>query len=112
MAPNNLPDVTLTEAAARQIAKVATSEGKRYLRVGVKGGGCSGFSYVFALEDAKADDDVVIARDGAEALIDVTSLPLIAGSEIDFVDSLLGAAFQVRNPNATAACGCGVSFSL
>ncbi|BBE71603.1 iron-sulfur cluster insertion protein ErpA [Oharaeibacter diazotrophicus] len=105
--------VTLTDRAARRIARILAKDGKATaLRIAVEGGGCSGFSYRFDLTDARADDDVVIARDGAMVLIDPTSLPFMAGSEIDFVDDLIGQSFQVRNPNATASCGCGTSFSI
>ena len=83
------------------------------LRVSVEGGGCSGFQYKFDVERAKAaDDDIVIARDGATVLIDPVSLQYLAGSEIDFVDDLIGAAFKINNPQAKASCGCGTSFSL
>ncbi len=82
------------------------------LRVSVEGGGCSGFSYKFDLTSARAADDVVIERDGATVLIDPVSLPFMAGSEIDFVDDLIGQSFQIRNPNATASCGCGTSFAI
>ena len=82
------------------------------LRVSVEGGGCSGFQYKFDMDRAKADDDLVIARDGATVLIDPVSVDYMAGSEIDFVDDLIGASFKVNNPKATASCGCGTSFAL
>jgi iron-sulfur cluster assembly accessory protein len=82
------------------------------LRVSVEGGGCSGFQYKFDMERAKAEDDLVIARDGAVVLIDSMSVTYMAGSEIDFVDDLIGASFKIKNPKAVAACGCGTSFSL
>ena len=82
------------------------------LRVSVEGGGCSGFQYKFDIERAKAADDLVITRDGATVLIDQVSLGYLAGSEIDFVDDLIGASFRINNPQATASCGCGTSFSL
>jgi iron-sulfur cluster assembly accessory protein len=82
------------------------------LRVSVEGGGCSGFQYKFDMERAAASDDLVIARDGATVLIDSISVQYMAGSEIDFVEDLIGAAFKVKNPNATASCGCGTSFAL
>ncbi len=82
------------------------------LRVSVEGGGCSGFQYKFDLEHAKADDDLVLARDDATVLIDPVSLQYMAGAEIDYVDDLIGAAFKINNPVATASCGCGTSFSL
>jgi iron-sulfur cluster assembly accessory protein len=82
------------------------------LRVSVEGGGCSGFQYKFDMDREKADDDLVIARDGAVVLIDKMSVDYMAGSEIDFVDDLIGASFKIKNPKAVAACGCGTSFSL
>lgn len=82
------------------------------LRVAVEGGGCSGFQYKFDLTRARAADDILIERDGASVLIDPVSLQYLAGSEIDFVDALIGASFQIRNPNATSSCGCGTSFAL
>lgn len=82
------------------------------LRVSVEGGGCSGFQYKFDIERAKAEDDLVIERDNAVVLVDPTSVPFLVGSEVDFVDDLIGASFRVNNPNATAACGCGTSFSI
>ena len=106
--------VALTERAARRIARIVAKEpGKTALRVSVEGGGCSGFSYKFDLTDGAPDpDDLVVSRDGATVLIDAVSLPFMAGSEIDFVDDLIGQSFQVKNPNATASCGCGTSFSV
>ncbi|MBB4064991.1 iron-sulfur cluster insertion protein ErpA [Gellertiella hungarica] len=106
--------VSLSESAAKRIAEILASEpGKNAMRVSVEGGGCSGFSYKFDLVDgASTDDDVVIARDQAKVLIDQLSLVYMAGSEIDFVDNLLGQSFQIRNPNAVASCGCGTSFSI
>jgi iron-sulfur cluster assembly accessory protein len=110
--PVNGP-VTLTEPAARRIVEILSAEPPQTkLRVAVAGGGCSGFRYDFGLEQAIGADDLVIERDGAVVLIDPVSLPYLAGSEIDFVDDLAGAAFQVRNPNATASCGCGTSFAI
>jgi iron-sulfur cluster assembly accessory protein len=82
------------------------------LRVSVEGGGCSGFQYKFDMERAKAEDDLVIARGGAVVLIDPVSVNYMAGSEIDFVENLIGASFQVKNPQAKTSCGCGTSFSL
>ncbi|MDH7801008.1 MULTISPECIES: iron-sulfur cluster insertion protein ErpA [unclassified Rhizobium] len=106
-------DITLSEAAAKRIAQiVAADAGKQALRVSVEGGGCSGFSYKFDLADDAADDDIVIARGDAKVLIDSMSVIYMAGSEIDFVDNLLGQSFQIKNPNAVASCGCGTSFSV
>jgi iron-sulfur cluster assembly accessory protein len=106
-------ELVLTEAAARRLKALSDLEGRPLmLRVAVDGGGCSGFQYRFDLVDAPEPDDVRIERDGAAAVIDEVSLPLLAGSEIDFVDELVGAQFTVRNPQAKSSCGCGVSFSL
>lgn len=106
-------DITLSEAAAKRIAQiVAADAGKQALRVSVEGGGCSGFSYKFDLAENPADDDIVIARGDARVLIDSLSVVYMAGSEIDFVDNLLGQSFQIKNPNAVASCGCGTSFSI
>lgn len=105
--------VTLTERAARRIAEIVAGEpAGTMLRVSVEGGGCSGFQYMFDLVDGAAADDQVIERDSAKVLIDPISMAYLAGSEIDFVDDLIGAAFKIQNPNATASCGCGTSFSL
>jgi iron-sulfur cluster assembly accessory protein len=81
-------------------------------RVSVQGGGCSGFQYKFDMERDRAEDDIVVARNGATVLIDSVSLQYLAGSEIDFVDDLIGAAFKINNPLAKASCGCGTSFTL
>jgi iron-sulfur cluster assembly accessory protein len=106
-------DVSLSDRAARRIARILQGEpGGTALRISVSGGGCSGFQYGFDLDATRADDDLVIERDGATVLIDPVSLPFMGGSEIDFVDDLIGQSFQVRNPNATASCGCGTSFSI
>jgi iron-sulfur cluster assembly accessory protein len=105
--------VTLSPAAARRIRAIGAKEGRPVmLRVAVEGGGCSGFQYQFDLVDAAQDDDLRVERDGAAALVDVVSLALLKGSEIDYVDELAGAEFRVRNPNAKSSCGCGVSFSI
>lgn len=106
-------DVTLSESAAKRIVEIVNADtGKQALRVSVEGGGCSGFSYKFDLTDAQLDDDIVIERNNAKVLIDSISLVYMAGSEIDFVDNLLGQSFQIKNPNAVASCGCGTSFSV
>jgi iron-sulfur cluster assembly accessory protein len=106
-------NVTVTERAARKIGEILRQEpAGAMLRVSVEGGGCSGFQYKFGTEHSKADDDIVIERAGAMVLIDPVSLDYMAGSEIDFVDDLIGSAFKVHNPKATASCGCGTSFAL
>jgi iron-sulfur cluster assembly accessory protein len=105
--------VTVSERAARRIGEILKGEPPgTMLRVSVEGGGCSGFQYKFDMEKSRTDDDIVISRDDATVLIDPVSINYLAGSEIDFVDDLIGAAFKVNNPNATASCGCGTSFSL
>ncbi len=105
--------VTLSETAARRLHSLAKSEGRPLmLRVAVEAGGCSGFSYKFDLIDHAEPDDLKIERDGAAAVVDVVSLALLNGSEIDFVDELAGAEFRIHNPNARSSCGCGVSFSI
>ena len=106
-------DVTLSPAAAERIRTLGAAEGRPVmLRVAVEGGGCSGFQYLFDLVEQAEDDDLRVERDGAAALVDVVSLALLKGSEIDFVDELAGAEFRIRNPNAKSSCGCGVSFSI
>lgn len=105
--------VTVSDRAAKRIGEIVANEPSgTALRVSVEGGGCSGFQYKFDLVSDQSDDDIVIEKAGIKVLIDRVSLDYMAGSEIDFVDSLVGAAFQVQNPNATASCGCGTSFTL
>ena len=105
--------VTLSETAARRIRALSDAEGRPLmLRVAVEGGGCSGFQYQFDLVDQVQADDLKIERDGAVAVVDDISIALLGGSEIDFVDELVGASVRVRNPNAKSSCGCGVSFSI
>jgi len=106
-------NVSISERAARRIGEILKGEGDgAMLRISVEGGGCSGFQYKFDVDRARTDDDLVIARDGAVVLVDSASVPFLAGSEVDFVDDLIGASFRVNNPNATASCGCGTSFSI
>jgi iron-sulfur cluster assembly accessory protein len=105
--------ITVSERAARRIGEILKGEPTgTMLRVSVEGGGCSGFQYKFDMERAKAADDIVISREGAVVLIDPVSVNYMAGSEIDFVDDLIGASFKVNNPKAKASCGCGTSFAL
>jgi iron-sulfur cluster assembly accessory protein len=106
-------EIKVTERAAQQIGAILRREPPgTMLRVSVEGGGCSGFQYKFDMERSQAADDVVIAREGATVLIDRISLGYLAGSEIDYVDDLIGASFKINNPQATASCGCGTSFSI
>ncbi len=105
--------VAVSAAAARRVAKILEAEvDKNALRVSVEGGGCSGFSYKFDLVSDQQDDDIVLEDEGSKVLIDPVSLMYMGGSLIDFVDDLMGQSFQIRNPNATASCGCGTSFSI
>jgi iron-sulfur cluster assembly accessory protein len=105
--------VTVSARAAKRIAAILANEpAQAMLRLAVTGGGCSGFSYNFALDGARADDDLLVEEGGAKILIDPVSLDFLAGSEIDFTDDLMGQAFKVNNPNATSSCGCGTSFSI
>lgn len=105
--------LVVTEKAVRRIATILEGEpAGSMLRVSVEGGGCSGFQYKFAFDQQAAEDDLKIIHDGVTVLVDRISAPYLAGSELDFVTELLGQSFQIRNPNATASCGCGTSFSL
>jgi len=107
------PNVTVTDRAAHKIGEILRHEPVgTMLRVSVAGGGCSGFQYKFDTERSRAEDDIVIEQSGATVLIDPVSLNYMAGAEIDFVDDLIGSAFKINNPQATASCGCGTSFAL
>src|SRR6218665_3969879 len=106
-------NVTFWDAAAKRIAAILKTDAeKNAMRVSVEGGGCSGFSYKFDLVDTAEDDDLILERGDAKVLIDSMSLVYMEGSEIDFVDNLMGQSFQIKNPNAVASCGCGTSFSI
>jgi iron-sulfur cluster insertion protein len=104
--------VSISASAARRLNKILKGEEGAALRISVKGGGCSGFQYSFDVERKRESDDFVAMRDGATVLVDPVSLEMLKGSELDFVDDLMGQAFRVNNPNAVASCGCGVSFSV
>ena len=105
--------VTVTERAARRIAQIVSNEPENnMLRVSVEGGGCSGFEYRFDLVPNAEPEDILIEHAGAKVLVDSLSLTYLAGSEIDYVDDLMSTSFKIKNPNATAACGCGTSFSV
>ncbi len=106
-------DLTITDRAAQRIGEILKTEPSgAILRLSVLGGGCSGFQYKFDVENTKADDDQAIERNGVTMLVDSVSLQYLAGSEVDFVEDLIGASFKVNNPQAKASCGCGTSFSL
>ena len=106
--------IVVTENAARRIAVLKTQEQAEsaFLRIAVSGGGCSGFQYGFSFDDQRNDDDFLFERDGVTVVVDGVSLGLLNGAEVDFVEDLMGASFQVRNPNAASSCGCGNSFSI
>ena len=106
--------VSLSASTAKRVAWLLEQEEQPglMLRVSVSGGGCSGFQYGFSLDDTVNPDDRTFERDGVTAVIDEVSLDLLAGSEVDYVEELVGASFQVKNPNATSSCGCGASFSI
>lgn len=106
--------LSLSANAAKRIAAIIAQEGNPQLnlRLAVSGGGCSGFQYGFSLDDAITGDDIAIERDGVRLVVDTISLDFLRGAEIDFVESLSGAYFQVKNPNASSSCGCGTSFAI
>jgi iron-sulfur cluster insertion protein len=107
------PSITISPRAAKRIVELVTEDTAASLfRVSVEGGGCSGFQYKFELVSDTAPDDILIKRDGATVAIDPVSADFVNGSEIDFVEELIGAHFKITNPNATASCGCGTSFSI
>lgn len=109
----DLAPLALTPSAAARVAQIATRQGKpAILRLSVEGGGCSGFQYRFGLEETVDGEDVTVERDGVTLVVDPMSLELLAGGTVDYVENLGGAAFKVENPNATAGCGCGSSFSV
>ncbi|EQC32646.1 hypothetical protein SDRG_09622 [Saprolegnia diclina VS20] len=111
----NLPDIIITRDAVKQLNKLnATANPKQYLRVAVEGGGCSGFQYVLTLEHGtREEDDQAFEKDGAEVVVDATSMEFLKGSTVDFVQELIRSSFSViNNPNAVSGCGCGTSFEL
>lgn len=114
MSDNSVHKVQLTPAAAARVQTLMEMEGKPnlMLRLGVSGGGCSGFQYGISLDDQVGDEDVVTEQHGVKLVVDSASLDLLTGTEVDFVEDLMGASFQFKNPNATATCGCGSSFSV
>jgi iron-sulfur cluster insertion protein len=106
--------VTMTDRAIARVADLIRAEGKDrlMLRLSVSGGGCSGFQYGFTLDEATTADDVVFGDGPIKLVVDEVSLDLLAGSEVDFVEDLVGSYFRVSNPNAASSCGCGSSFSV
>ena len=114
MAEATKPAITLTEGAADKIAELLgdqVEDEEQALRVAVRGGGCSGFQYSLAF-DQKTDEDHVFENRGVAVIVDKTSMQFVFGSEVDYVEGLTGAGFQVNNPNVVAACGCGSSFQV
>jgi iron-sulfur cluster assembly accessory protein len=108
-----MPDIDLTQAAAKRVAAIAARQHKpAILRLAVDGGGCAGFQYKFDLAGAVEADDAVALTDGVTLVVDPVSLDLVRGAAVDYVESLGGAAFRVTNPNAASGCGCGTSFSI
>ncbi len=113
MSDNGIAGVELSEKAARRVAAILSGEAPgAVLRVGVEGGGCSGFQYAFTVEPAPGAEDLLIEREGARVVIDPVSLGLLEGARIDFIDDLMGQSFRIDNPNAASSCGCGTSFSI
>ena len=105
--------MTLSPSAAARVATIAAKQGKpAILRLSVEGGGCSGFQYRFGLDEAAEADDLIVEQNGVTLLVDPMSLELVAGSVVDYVEALGGAAFKVENPQAASGCGCGSSFSV
>src|SRR5690242_6386574 len=106
--------IAVTEKAAQRIAELKEQESAEnaFLRIAVSGGGCSGFQYGLSFDDQRNEDDYVFERDGIGVVVDDVSLDLLNGAEVDFVEDLMGASFQIRNPNAASSCGCGNSFSI
>ncbi len=106
-------EITLMPNAAKRVAAIADKQGcDAVLRLSVEGGGCSGFQYKFGLADTIDADDIIVSESGVRLVVDPMSIDLIRGSQVDFVESLGGSAFQVSNPNAANGCGCGSSFSV
>ncbi|MBE9538279.1 MAG: iron-sulfur cluster insertion protein ErpA [Proteobacteria bacterium] len=110
----NPATINLSARAAQKVRELVTEEENEELklRVFITGGGCSGFQYGFTFDELVADDDTAIERDGVTVLVDPMSFPYLAGSEVDYTEGLEGSRFIVNNPNATATCGCGSSFSI
>ena len=106
--------ITITESAAKRIVRLAGEDGNTAtrLRISVEGGGCSGFQYIFKLDSERDPTDMLIERDGASVVVDAVSLPLVFGLELDWVETLEGSRFGVKNPTATASCSCGSSFAI
>jgi len=113
-ATSNEAAITISDSAAKRVGELVAQEGNDalMLRIAVSGGGCSGFQYGFDLDPATADDDLIFEKAGIKVVVDETSLEFLKGSELDFVEDLIGSYFAMTNPNATSTCGCGSSFSV
>jgi len=111
---NGIPGIVFTDAAARKVQELVLEEGNPglKLRVYISGGGCSGFQYGFSFDEEQAEDDIAINNDGVTLLVDPMSFQYLMGAEVDYSESLAGAQFVIRNPNANTTCGCGSSFSV
>lgn len=112
---DNLPDpLVFTDSAASKVKQLITDEdnAELMLRVFISGGGCSGFQYGFTFDESISDGDTVVEKEGVRLLIDPMSIQYLTGAEIDYSESLEGAQFVIRNPNAQTTCGCGSSFSV
>jgi len=116
MAPDTAPlmDLNISDSAAKRVGEIIAAEGndQLMLRIEISGGGCSGFQYGFDLDETVKDGDQVFEKDGVKFVVDLLSLGMLMGSQIDYVDDTIGAAFKITNPNAASSCGCGNSFSL
>lgn len=108
------PGIAFTDAAARKVQELILEERNPdlKLRVYISGGGCSGFQYGFTFDEERAEDDIAVENDGVTLLIDPLSFQYLMGATVDYSESLQGAQFVIRNPNATTTCGCGSSFSV
>jgi iron-sulfur cluster assembly accessory protein len=114
LVPPSTPDITVTEAAATKIKELLAEEGKNDsgLRVFVQGGGCSGFQYGLMIEESGGVGDQSFESNGIRLFIDTVSVSYLRGAEVDFVDTITGGGFTIKNPNATSTCGCGQSFNV
>ena len=106
--------ISITQSAAKRVGELIAAQGDEnlMLRIAVSAGGCSGFSYGFDLDDESNDDELVFEDHGIKVVVDEMSLEILGNTEVDYVDDLMGAAFKLNIPNATASCGCGVSFAV
>ena len=102
----------ITDNAQKHIATVIATDNSKYFRITVLGGGCAGFQYKFDFDNQKNDDDIIFETKKVTIIIDTTSLELINGSKIDYVNELIGSSFKIYNPQASSSCGCGTSFSM